>query len=367
MSTPGLSLDVLPQRYLPLAVSASEAGPSAGNRSAQPHVQQLVFFATHALTPLDVRLYRHYSRQLRYSQSRARLWVLLYQPAQDGVQSLPDASKEVEAGVCVWGDGTLRRALPALAARTAGASANTPDPNHRRYFWFHSSLLLWNRTFGHAYPNVRYLWRVEPDVLFAGSWTELVGLADRQQSVDLLLPHLTTHAAHPGVIPCDPNPGPQAGCPHPSAGSFDAHSAPHCGQYPHWGRNKHILRRIPREEWVYSLVSIGRFSRRFMELMARKWAAGIAGYEEILLPMSCTARDGCVRGSFHRMHSHGWRQTHVSDYFRYRPDWGCGTFLRSGAAHTQELWHPVKHRECWVEYLDSCTPQGCKRVPPPDP
>ena len=100
--------------------------------------------------------------------------------------------------------------------------------------------------------------------------------------------------------------------------------------------------------------------------MARKWAAGVAGYEEILLPMSCTASDGCVRGSFHHMHSRGWRQTHVSDYFRYRPDWGCGVFLKSAAAHTQELWHPVKHRECWVEYLDSCTAQGCRKVPPPE-
>ena len=142
MATSGLSLDVLPKRYLPLAVTASEASSSTGNRSWQPHVQHLILFATHTLSPLDIRLYRHYSRQLRYDQSTlARLWVLYYQPAQDGVQSLPDAAKEIEAGVCIWGDGTIRRALPALAARIAVASANTPDPNHRRYFWFHSSVL----------------------------------------------------------------------------------------------------------------------------------------------------------------------------------------------------------------------------------
>eukprot|EP00966_Prymnesium_polylepis_P009615 221900-Prymnesium_polylepis.1 len=334
---PQSGLRSLPRRYLPVAVPANEGGGAEfqQNRSAQPHVRQLVFFATHVLAPLDIRLFRHYSRQLRYAQppSMARLWVLLYRPDEEGVQALLEQSRDIEAGACVWGDGTVRRALPALAANAERDAANTPDPNHRRYFWFHSSLLLWNRTFGHAYPNVRYLWRVEPDVLFAGSWTSLLGLADRQEA-DLVLPQLTTHTAHPG--------------------------------YPHWGRNKHILADTPRDEWCYSLVSIGRYSLRFLDMMARKWVRGVTGYEEILLPMSCTERAGCTRRSFHRMRAPGWRKAHLTDYFRYRPDWACGTFLKSAAAHTQELWHPVKHRECWAAFLDSCTARGCAKVPPPD-
>ena len=36
------------------------------------------------------------------------------------------------------------------------------------YFWFHMSLFYWLRTYRNQYPNVKYLWRIEPDVLFSG-------------------------------------------------------------------------------------------------------------------------------------------------------------------------------------------------------
>ncbi|KAL1522884.1 hypothetical protein AB1Y20_017849 [Prymnesium parvum] len=325
-----MNLGALPQRPLPAAVDGSEA-----NATARRATRQILFFATHLLSPVDLRIFRHYSRQLRYASppSFARLWLLLYQPAADGVHPLPHTSREIEAGACAWGDGALRLALPAVAASAAVAASSTPNANHRRYFWFHSSLLLWNRTFGYAYPSVRYWWRIEPDVLFAGSWSSLVRLAERRPT-DLVLPQLTSHEAQPS--------------------------------YSHWVRNRHFLKQRPRREWVYSLVSIGRYSRHFMELMTSKWAAGITAYEEILLPMSCTERVGCTRETFHRLRSPGWRKTHVADFFRYRPEWSCETFLMSAAANTQELWHPVKHRECWADYLDSCTAKGCAKVKSPE-
>ena len=198
-----------------------------------------------------------------------------------------------------------------------------------RYFWFHASLLLWNATYGHAYPAVRYWWRIEPDVLFAGSWSYLLAIASRD-TADLLLPQYTRWADHPN--------------------------------YPHWEWNAPILAGVPRSEWVYSLVSIGRYSMRFMRVMASKWAAGVAGYEEILLPLSCTPRSNCTRSSFSRLHAAGWRKSRVNEAFRYRPEWSCDSFLRAAASHSGELWHPVKTRACWARYLDSCTAAGCSQV-----
>ncbi|KAL3893031.1 MAG: hypothetical protein SGPRY_014542, partial [Prymnesium sp.] len=237
-----MNLGSLPRRPLPRAVDAADGG----NRSVMRTIRHLLFFATHELPTVDVRLYRHYSRQLRHSAqpSQARLWLLLYQPSQDGVVALSRTSAQIEAGACAWGDGTMQRALPAVMRSAARTSVGTPNPNHRRYFWFHSSLLLWNRTFGYAYANLQYMWRIEPDVLFAGSWSSLVRLTDAH-SMDLVLPQLIRRVDQP--------------------------------LYPHWARNKHILKKTTFRDWVYSLVSIGRYSQSFMALMANKWASGVTG------------------------------------------------------------------------------------------
>lgn len=108
-------------------------------------------------------------------------------------------------------------------------------------------------------------------------------------------------------------------------------------------------------------MSIGRYSRRFMHLMAARWAAGQVGYEEIFLPMSCTAREGCRRDSFRSLLGSGL-------HFRFRPNWNCTTFLRSAMSVSRPLlWHPVKRRQCWADYLDACggnssRPGSCARL-----
>jgi hypothetical protein len=118
-----MNLNSLPRKPLPHAAT-----------EGAHRVEQLMFFATHEATEVDVRLFRHYSRQLRYLPSSsvlARLWVLLYQPSRDGVHSLDGPSQQAEAGVCAWGDGTLRQAMPLLAQRVSKASRLTHNTNHR--------------------------------------------------------------------------------------------------------------------------------------------------------------------------------------------------------------------------------------------
>ena len=34
------------------------------------------------------------------------------------------------------------------------------DANHRRYFYFHASLLLWEASYGAHYPKWEHLWRI---------------------------------------------------------------------------------------------------------------------------------------------------------------------------------------------------------------
>ena len=53
------------------------------------------------------------------------------------------------------------------------------------------------------------------------------------------------------------------------------------------------------------------------------------------------------------------REVFLTEHFRYKPEHGCEEFLRAAAAKASNLWHPVKHRDCWLEYLDSCDASGC--------
>lgn len=140
------------------------------------HAEQILFFATHELTETDTRLFRHYSRQLRAAETPAVLSVSLFEAGRDAVTADGAASTAVEASVWRWGDTALRNALPNLATamdRHPGLAA-TPDANHRRYYWFTASLLLWNMSFGAAYPRARFWWRIEPDVAFSGYWADFL-------------------------------------------------------------------------------------------------------------------------------------------------------------------------------------------------
>ncbi len=329
--------------------------PLAALHGKPSNVEQLLFLATHSLAGYDLRLARHMSRQLRGAKLPAgegtmRLWALVYaeRDPRTHIEINSSLSAQIEAAACVWGDRSLRLALPKLGAamRSDPALKSTPNSNHRRYFWFHSSLLLWHMRFGRHYPRLRYLWRTEPDVLFAGPWPNLLQIVAKKSSADLVLPQfsdfVTDQKRRPG------------------------------NRYPHWERNSAFLLGIPPSERVYSLVSIGRYSRRFvLDIMAPLWRAGSIGYEELFLPAACLneqrARgpDACQLASLRRMqtsHKVGGR-TALTAHFRYRPFWSCNEFRANassglGGSGAGEIWHPVKDRGCWVKYLGGCPRAG---------
>ena len=51
--------------------------------------------------------------------------------------------------------------------------------------------------------------------------------------------------------------------------------------------------------------------------------------------------------------------SHPEDRFRFRPPWPCDEFVAAVAAEDAGFWHPVKERECWLGYLDSCNTTAC--------
>ena len=189
------------------------------------NAEQVIFFAAHGnLSATDTRLLAHYSLQLSQAK-RVAMWVLIYRPEADGMDILPAESAAVGVPVAAWGDGTLRRGLPLVAAairKDAGLRA-TPNANHQRYFWFHCSLRLWELSFGHAAARPRFWWRAEMDVLFAGAWPWLLERA-LSSSADLLLPSLVRHDTPSGRT------------------------------YPHWARNSAVLGASPPKDWVYGQV-----------------------------------------------------------------------------------------------------------------
>ena len=230
-------------------------------------------------------------------------------------------------------------ASPPSAATHAPCSTYAPNltPLAPRRRWFHCSLALWNASFGAGYPRLRWWWRVELDVAFAGSWG---WLAERTESVsaDVLLASVVPYENKSGVV------------------------------YPHWQTNAHLLHGVPREEWTYALVSIGRYSGRFLGEMAARWARGAIGFEEVALPMTCYAlgREACELGTFRRLRTKSrWRPTMIADFFRFRPVWECADFVGAASRHTHEIWHPLKERDCWVQYLDACDASGCHTAAPP--
>ena len=328
----------LPELSLPAAAASSST-------TAPERVEQLLFFATHEVSAMDARLLHHYTLQLR-DAVRTALWVLLYRPALEQVET--GESVALGLPVCAWGDGALRRELPRLSEQIGRIarlgeglgegnegrySSTKTKANQGRYFWFHSTLLLWNVSFGHAYPSLRFLWRVEPDVVYAGSLGMLVKRTSITRS-DLLMPSLR---------------------------SWEQHRS-----YPHWQVASHTyLQGVSRKLWKYGLVSMTRLSSRFLAQMAVRWRAGVIGYEEILLPMTCAAAEGCELSTFGELRAREWRNRSLDYFFRYRPDWECADFLGAAARHTSELWHPLKMRGCWVDFLDSCNATGCTAAVPP--
>ncbi len=121
-----------------------------------------------------------------------------------------------------------------------------------------------------------------------------------------------------------------------------------------------MLQPLPQSQWCRSLVSLGRYSLRFMTHMAEVWRRGVMGYEEVFLPTQCLLLgEGCLLKSMHNVTKHDSLRLATStplvsrDEFRYRPEVACADVARAAVANSQLLFHPLKSRECWLHYLDT--------------
>jgi len=220
----------------------------------------------------------------------------------------------------------------------------------RQYYYMHASLALWNMSYGHtAEAQAKYWWRIEPDVQWSSPWPALFNLTV-SMDVDLLLPRYTSQAMDEVAA---------------SSKNYSLRD-----WYPHWEPHQELLRRIHPAGRLWSLVSLGRYSRDFVRMMTRQfWSQGILGYEEILLPFACkTASIMQPTGLLRRCRfaaffpgagvqsvqtANGSRL--AGSWFRYRPYISCSAFLeqrqrREGGC---VLAHPVKERECIADAIRS--------------
>jgi hypothetical protein len=287
-------------------------------------VRQLVTVATHSLDVGDRPLLRQLAAEVNLAEE-AELWVLLWSQ-DDSAQTLRvnrTLTREFGARTCVWGQDLLAAHYPRLATaltQHSGVAAES-TPHHKLYYFFHAALGIWRRTFGEWYPELRYWWRLEPDVMFSGPLGMLLDRAD-QHRADCLLP-----------------------------GPFIGQSKQ--PSYEHWRLNPEALADVPTDKRVWSLVSIGRYSRRMLDLMSTRWEAGAVGFEEITLPVTCLMAEGCELG-----HLGTWAQIRgavsptgggnalLPARFRLSPSWSCDTYLEARLGATGEIWHPVKERGC---------------------
>ena len=219
------------------------------------------------------------------------------------------------------------------------------------YHWFHSSLMVWFRWHGHSFPSLKYLWRIEPDVLLTGELGTLVRWS-ASHSADLVLPSVAAQYQKGWV------------------GLFQ--------------RDMSLFEGIPPERRVFSLVCFGRYSLRFLKHMDTVWAAGRIGFEEVFLPTTClNASHGASGGFDCSLHSVGQGLPDSTGSIvlrassvRYRPEHRCEDFLavlhrRRKRSSLIEFWHPVKDRECLLAYLDrnrsAIATAEVAIAPPPSP
>ena len=142
-------------------------------------------------------------------------------------------------------------------------------------------------------------------------------------------------------------------------------------KYPHWliaegvgarvptlPPEEAILRGVPVASQAYALVCVGRFSHRFLRLMDVRWRSGTIGYEEVLLPTTCAVEDAAAGtqadGNRRRcaMSPFGAKAKIGVRHVRYRPGYTCEDFLRAYLADSNELWHPIKNRTCFAQFVE---------------
>jgi hypothetical protein len=318
-------------------------------RASTQHVEQLFVMATHARCTAgsglagcetnrdDARLLDAYARELRWQPTTAT-WMLVYREGYDRMtrvrvgrpQDWASACPSCVDGVAVWGEKVVWQMFPRLEEAVAThPHIREEQPYLRMYYWFHASLPVWFARYGSCYPKVRYIWRVESDVLWTGPIDQLISLASKD-GADVLLPHayLEEEVAY---------------------------------RYPHFAR-QNFLADVPAGNRVFALVCIGRYSRSFLlGTMVRRWERGVVGYEEILLPTTCLNSTGCKLSGFN-----GWENAagnHVT--FRVADKcvrnnctgrfWDCEEYLHDRRLKngTLDLWHPVKERGCLLDEIEA--------------
>lgn len=314
---PALALPMLP------CFGPSGTGYEAG-------VRTVVFFAGHQpLSPVDDIILAHAVHELAQlgpPHGPARLWLLLHmnQIGPDEFHAAEVLSVRIRAGVCLWSEALIWKALPGVQQflNTSLGFARETTPYLKMYYYMHTPLYLWLKTYGAAHGSVRHYWRFEFDALWAGSWSSLFEISARTDA-DLLLPW---------YIQGTPS-------------------------YYHYANNPAVVSLVPEPMWA--LVSMGRYSPRFFDIIAaRFWHRGVTGYEEILLPMACylenTATPGtCRMWAFHRGRGplQGIGNLGVAKHFRFTPSFSCEVFLSALQRSEEQLWHPVKGRGCIARHL----------------
>ena len=318
---------------------------------AQCHlVEQLVVMASHvthctadtnsmagcAADELDLRGLARYANELR-GQPQWAIWLQLYR--EGGTERhTPVRVRNINIsavdGISLWGERAAWERFPRLAAAVNVHPHMREQPRYIQfYYYFHVALALWFDAFGSRYPRVRHVWRLESDAFFAGSLAELCALTENVDA-DVLLPS-----------------------------TYHRNRSHMTREYAHWPHQT-FLSSVPASAHVFALVCVGRYSRKFItELMTLKWAEGVVGFEEILIPTACLNATSCTLVQF------DGRESVAAHHVKFRvlePSpltgapgpraWECGEFLqargRLSSTRTLDLWHPVKDRTCVLSALE---------------
>ena len=109
---------------------------------------------------------------------------------------------------------------------------------------------------------------------------------------------------------------------------------------------------MPPAKQVHVLVCANRYSASFLrDTMGSRWNHGVVGYEEILLPVACLTDRRCSLAPFSMakipVKHLKYRISRNQEY------WNCTQFLDALKSDSRDLWHPVKDRRCYADYVDA--------------